>query len=44
MTELYNEGKTRIDKKLDMVKILNDITYLKLLTNFYLKPSIETQF
>ena len=27
-----------------MVKILNDITYLKLITKFYLKPSIETNF
>ena len=44
MTELYNAGKMRIDKKLDLVKICNDITYLKLLTKFYLKPPIETQF
>lgn len=44
MTKLYHEGVKRIDKKLDMVKILNDISYLKLLTKFNLKPTIETQF
>ena len=25
MTKLFHEGKSRIDKKLDMVKIINDI-------------------
>ena len=33
MTKLFHEGKARIDKKLDMVKIINDIQYLKILLN-----------
>ena len=44
MTKLFHEGKARIDKKLDMVKIINDIQYLKILTKYNIKPSVETQF
>ena len=44
LTKLYHEGKGRIWKKLDLIKIVNDIQYLKLLTKIHLKPSVETQF
>ena len=44
LTELYSTATLRIQKKLDIVSILNDLTYLKLITKFFLKPSIETNF
>ena len=34
MTKLFHAGKSRIDKSLDLVKIINDIKYLKILTKF----------
>ena len=44
MTTLYDVGQAKLEKKMDFIKIINDITYLKLITKFYLKPSIETNF
>ena len=29
---------------MDLVKLLNDIKYLKLITKFHFKPSVETNF
>ena len=42
LTDMYKEGKKRIDKSLDIVGLIKDIKYLKLLTMFKLDPDIET--
>ena len=41
---LQKEGETRLLKCFDLVKICNDIKYLKLLTKYQLKPNIQTKF
>ena len=44
LVELYSTATQKIYKRLDIVKILNDITYLKLITKFYCKPTFEANF
>ena len=36
MTQLLKEGKKRMDKRLDIIGLIKDIKYLKLLTMFHL--------
>ena len=38
------EGNARVVKSLDIVKILKDIRYLKLLASININPDIETKF
>ena len=42
LADLYKDGKKRIDKSLDIVGLIRDIKYLKLLTMVKLDPDIET--
>ena len=35
---IYEAGKKRLDKDFDLMKIIKDIKYLKMLTKFHLKP------
>lgn len=42
LTDLYAEGTRRIDKSLDIVGLMKDIKYLKLLTMVKINPDIET--
>ena len=42
LTGLFNEGQKRIDKSLDVVGLIRDIKYLKMITMFKLNPDIET--
>ena len=44
LVTLQFEGETRLLKNFDLVKICNDIKYLKLLTKFELKPNLQTKF
>ena len=44
LTDLLREGQSRIDKSLDIVSLIKDIKYLKLLTMFKFDPDIETKF
>ena len=39
MTVLYYEGEQRIDKSLDIVKIINNLKYMKQLIKYEIKPS-----
>ena len=41
---LHEHGTQRVLKSFDLVKICNDIKYLKLLAKFQINPSLETQF
>lgn len=36
-------GKERLDKDFDLLKIIKDIKYLKMLTKFRLKPNLDTK-
>ena len=44
MITLHEHGTQRVLKSFDLVKICNDIKYLKLLAKFQINPSLETQF
>ena len=38
------QGNKRVTKSLDIVKLLKDIRYLKLLASMHIKPDTETKF
>ena len=40
---LYYEGEKRLEKSLNIVKILNNIKYLKQLAKYEIRPSEETR-
>ena len=44
LSVLYENGEQRIDKHLDVIKLIKDLKYIKLLAKFMLKPPIETKF
>ena len=41
LTDLMEEGQKRIDKSLDIVKLIRDIRYLKTLVTFVVNPDID---
>ena len=44
MEVLFEEGGSRIEKIMNIGKIIKDIKYLKLLTRFKIDPDLETKF
>lgn len=44
LTVLYEECEQRLDKSLNILKLLKDIKYMKLLLKFKINPEIETKF
>lgn len=44
LTVLYQECEERLEKSLDILKLLKDVKYMKLLLKFKINPEIETKF
>ena len=38
---IFDEGKKKLDKDFDLMKIIKDVKYLKMLTKFTLNPKDE---
>lgn len=35
---IYNAGKDKLDRDFDLLKMIKDIKYLKMLTKFHIRP------
>ena len=44
LTVLYAEGQRRLDKNLDVIKLVRDVKYLKMIIRYLVKPNFETNF
>ena len=44
LTVLYEQGQQKLEKHLDVVKLINDLKFIKLLVKFTLKPKVDTKF
>lgn len=44
LTKLYEKGTEKLYKHFDIIKLLKDVKFTKLLAKFMLKPPYETKF